>query len=287
MHLMIQLLILMRPKQWVKSLFCILPVFFTGKMFSSDLKLVILSVCVMSLASSCAYIYNDLSNIDQDKAHHSKKHRPLANGEVSKYQAVLLLFFLISVVVALISVTEIRGELLMGIAVYFIIQFFYTKFIRGVAYLDVILVSLGFMVRLYLGGIAAQSSVSLWLYSSVYFLALNIFIYKRLDEYSKMKEYSSLTRTIWSENALKNYRILSYLSFGLLMGVYMLYVRIEKNNIYGWLTVLVSLLILIRYVMASVITIDKERPYSVLYKDKIIIICSVIWILLHFKILYT
>src|ERR1700674_797904 len=90
-----------RPKQWIKNFFVFAPLLFSRHVF--DLPYLIASVeafFIFSLASSAVYIINDIMDVESDRAHPKKKYRPIASGEVSVKQGMILLLLLIGIVIA-------------------------------------------------------------------------------------------------------------------------------------------------------------------------------------------
>src|SRR5690348_15383934 len=84
MNRVTDLILLLRPKQWVKNLFLYIPLFFAGKFFliHKDLQL-LAGFIAFSLVAGSIYILNDYRDIEADKLHPSKSKRPLASGRVS------------------------------------------------------------------------------------------------------------------------------------------------------------------------------------------------------------
>lgn len=84
------LVALLRPKQWIKNGFVFAPLLFSGQYFhSNSVYLSIICFVIFCIASSSAYIFNDLCDVDMDRLHPVKsKKRPLASGEVKKREAV-------------------------------------------------------------------------------------------------------------------------------------------------------------------------------------------------------
>ena len=99
----ILLLQLMRVKQWVKNMFVIVPVFFSGTFATQNIIEVIISFTAFSLLTSAIYILNDWCDIESDKQHAKKKSRPLASGAVST-NAALFLFITLLTTLAVICV---------------------------------------------------------------------------------------------------------------------------------------------------------------------------------------
>ena len=84
---------LLRPKQWIKNVFVLAPLIFTGQFTDSAVLVISLQAFLLfCVASSVTYIINDYRDIESDRKHPEKKlKRPLASGEVSKSQALVLL----------------------------------------------------------------------------------------------------------------------------------------------------------------------------------------------------
>ena len=95
-------LTLMRPHQYVKNLFVFLPMFFGLKMLEPGLWLSTLEAFVAFCATASAvYILNDYRDIEDDRRHPEKRHRPLAAGTVSVRNAFTLMGLLLMIGFAL------------------------------------------------------------------------------------------------------------------------------------------------------------------------------------------
>ncbi len=82
---------LLRPQQWLKNLFVLAPLFFSGHLFELDrLFPCLLGMIAFSLNASSVYIFNDYRDMDKDKLHPAKRFRPLAAGSVPKNNALIL-----------------------------------------------------------------------------------------------------------------------------------------------------------------------------------------------------
>ena len=121
---------LLRPQQYYKNLLVFLGIIFSGELFKLDLYIpLVLGFFVISFISSINFIINDWRDIDADKAHPEKKFRPLASGEVSKIEAVLIICLLILVSVLLIIVLPASSNfkflfVLILLAIFFTSQFY-------------------------------------------------------------------------------------------------------------------------------------------------------------------
>ena len=82
-------LILMRPRQWVKNVLVVAGPLFGSRLFEpAVLGRTLLAFGAMCLVSSGAYVYNDLRDADRDRAHPHKSRRPVAGGVVSERTAM-------------------------------------------------------------------------------------------------------------------------------------------------------------------------------------------------------
>ena len=92
---------LTRPKQWIKNFFVFIPMFFGGELFDThSMWLTALTFLAFSLVASSIYCYNDIVDVDADRSHPVKCHRPIASGAISirmGYTLMVLTFVLVYV----------------------------------------------------------------------------------------------------------------------------------------------------------------------------------------------
>ena len=87
------IIVLLRPEQYIKNLFVFAPLFFSFKFNIINVSNSLLAFILFSLVASSAYIFNDLIDIDDDRNHPIKKLRPLADKKISFTSAKILIFF--------------------------------------------------------------------------------------------------------------------------------------------------------------------------------------------------
>lgn len=180
----LKLIELMRPKQWIKNLFCFAAILFAGKL--TDLNLLLINIIAFFAfcgISSCVYIVNDISDIESDRIHKKKRFRPLASGDVSINEAkiLLLLLFVATVILSL----QLNWGFQIVILFYFIINLFYSLKVKNVVLLDVFFISIGFMLRVISGAFAIDVSISNWMIITTIFISLFLAISKRRAELSQ------------------------------------------------------------------------------------------------------
>jgi decaprenyl-phosphate phosphoribosyltransferase len=172
---------LMRPRQWVKNGFVLAPLVFTGRILQPEaVSAALVAMLLFCLASSLAYIVNDLNDIEADRRHPSKRdQRPLASGEISPFQARLLLVVL---VLALLSAYSLAAPVLHIIALYLVINLAYSFKLKHVPVVDIFSISTGFVLRVYAGAVALSVPVSGWMFITTFSLALFLASIKRRQE---------------------------------------------------------------------------------------------------------
>ena len=147
----------------------------------------ILAAVSFSLASSGCYVFNDLMDVESDRAHPRKRRRPIASGAVSERQgkvfAVLLLIGAALALVPLLGSARWVG-LLVGLHVLNVL--FYSVRLKHIVILDVMVLSIGFVLRMLGGCAAADVAPSTWLLNSTLFLSMFLAFGKRLGERRSM-----------------------------------------------------------------------------------------------------
>jgi len=181
----------MRLHQWTKGIFVLIGPLFAladGKlqdMPRSELALATgLTFLGFCLAASGCYIFNDLADVERDRAHPRKKNRPLASGQVgapiAKVFGVGLL--LVSLGCALGVPAGLKGWVLGLILLYILNVMAYSAGLKHIVIVDVLSLSSGFVIRV-LGGCAAVGiTPSTWLLNATLFLSMFLAFGKRLGE---------------------------------------------------------------------------------------------------------
>lgn len=171
----------MRPHQWVKNLFVIAPLVFAQELTNVHAALRALAgFAVFSIVASAVYVLNDLLDVEADRHHPTKKLRPIPSGVVSIPAARVLLTALL--VVGALGGFALGLAFLGTIAAYFAKDLGYSFGLKKVAYLDVLLIALGFELRVLAGAFAAEVPASEYLLIVTFFFAMFLGLGKRLHE---------------------------------------------------------------------------------------------------------
>jgi 4-hydroxybenzoate polyprenyltransferase len=188
----------LRPKQWTKNGLVFAALLFAheyGQRLALERALLAFA-CFCALASS-VYLLNDLRDIEEDRNHPRKRHRPLAAGLISPATAVITALILAAL--ALIGFFRLNLDSGLIAVSYLTIQILYNLELKQVVILDVLAVSAGFVLRAAVGATAIDVVISPWLLICTIFLALFLALSKRRQEIGVMGGEASSTRPILSE----------------------------------------------------------------------------------------
>jgi len=188
----------MRLPQWPKNAFVLAPLVFGGVLLEPDAVLrALLAFAVFCCASSAVYLVNDIRDREADRLHPLKCQRPLAAGTLRVSTASAAAFGL--VLLAAAGGYRLGAEFCWVVAVYLVLNLFYTLGLKNVVILDVLIVSLGFVLRVLAGGAAIQVDISRWLTLCTIFVALFLVLSKRRHEILLLADDASLQRSVLRE----------------------------------------------------------------------------------------
>ena len=175
------LVLSLRPSQWAKNLFVLAPVVFAhGLRAPRTLGHGLLAFAAFCAASSALYLLNDVRDREEDRNHPLKRFRPIAAGELSVGAAVTVAATL--VVAAAGAAVVLGAEFAVVLGVYLVLILLYTLGLKRVVILDVMIIGLGFVLRVLGGAAAVDVEVSRWLLLCTIFLALFLAFSKRRHE---------------------------------------------------------------------------------------------------------
>lgn len=184
---------LMRPKDWVKNFFVLVPVlfWFNSPLNQDQLSLaLVLSNTLITLVGFCllasaVYSINDALDAEKDRSHPLKSRRPVASGAITASSAIL--FGCILGCGALVLGSLAGTGVFVVFLLYVLVQVFYNLAGKYLVLVDVVTISLGFVLRAAAGAFAVQIQLSIWLVLCVFFLCLYLGFVKRLCDLSSAR----------------------------------------------------------------------------------------------------
>ncbi len=184
----------MRPRQWTKNGFLFAALVFDRQFFIlPSLTRTILGAILFSFLASAVYLFNDLADIEADRAHPVKRLRPIPAGDlpvsVARWAMVAL------AAIALLGGWALSPTFALTEAVYFLLMLLYSRFLKHIPILDVMVIAAGFVLRVYAGVSLIQvERFSPWLYIITTLFALYLGFGKRRAELAALPENASQHR---------------------------------------------------------------------------------------------
>jgi 4-hydroxybenzoate polyprenyltransferase len=188
----------MRPRQWTKNLLVFAALIFSQNL--SNLPMVsdaTIAFIIFCLLSGSVYTLNDLLDVKQDRTHPKKSQRPLASGKLQPPIAIVSgsILVLLSLANAFWLNTNF-GFIALG---YFILQIAYSTALKHIVILDVLAVSIGFVLRAIAGAEVINVPISSWLLVCTILLALFLSLGKRRHEIILLEDNAADHRKILFE----------------------------------------------------------------------------------------
>jgi len=188
----------------VKNVFVAAPLVFSRNLeHTSYLWREAIAVLAFCLLSGAVYCFNDVRDIEADKLHPTKKHRPIASGQLSKNAALTATGVL--AVVSLGGCLALRWELALWAALYFAQNIAYSVKLKHVAFIDVLLIASGFLLRLLAGAAAIDVPASGWVLACTGLVAVFFALGKRAHELAWAERSGKATTA--TRAALAGYRL--------------------------------------------------------------------------------
>lgn len=281
---------LIRVRQWVKNLFLFIPSFFAGHLFKTEeLLMVGIGALAFSLVASGVYVINDYRDRFVDRLHPTKKLRPIASGEIGTISAWMMIVVLIS------SGLSIAATLNMAffyiLLTYFVMNLAYSFGLKNIPIVDLFIVSLGFLLRVYSGGVIADLPITHWLSIMILLLALFLIIAKRRDDILiNAKNGCVIRKSTQSYNLDFINSCITLLSAVVLVAYIMYTVSPEVterfDSDYLFVTTIFVIAGVMRYLQIIFVENKSGSPSRIFVKDKFILITIAGWILSFYLIIY-
>ena len=286
-------LLLIRPQQWIKNGFVLIPMFFGGRLLNVDDAIAsVVTFFAFSFVASAIYCFNDIIDVEADRRHPIKCHRPIASGAVSVPTAYALMVILTLLSALLLFFLPQRaGETAGIVAFYFLLNMVYCLWLKRHAIIDVCTVAFGFVLRILAGGMACEVAVSNWLVLMTFLLALFLSFAKRRDDVLRMNETGEPPRrnTIRYNLTFVNQAIT--VTGTVTLVCYIMYtvspeVVSRFHAPYLYLTSIFVLVGLLRYMQLTVVDEVSGDPTKILLRDRFTQSIVVAWIMSFLLIIY-
>jgi decaprenyl-phosphate phosphoribosyltransferase len=281
-------LLLLRPHQWIKNLFIFASLFFTFAYSLDKFLTVAAGFILFSLASSSVYIINDYHDIEDDRKHPVNKFRPLAAGLVSKRSAIFIaVIFLAASLAGAMAISMTFLYIIIG---YVVLNMAYTFKLKYVPVIDITIISIGFIIRVYAGSSLINVETSMWIVLVTFMLALFLALAKRREELN-MSISMKNSINIASGYNIEVINAAMVLMAGVTIVAYIMYTvspevmsRVGSNKIY--LTVIFVIIGFLRYIRIIFVNKESGNPTDVIITDRFLQLVIIAWLVSFWALHY-
>lgn len=211
----------MRPLEWIKNVFVFAPIFFSGEAEQVDkIVLVGLVFLAFSAMSSAVYIFNDVRDREFDRTHPAKRERPIASGALPLRMAIAWACLLAVCSMALVHAFP---PVLAVVLAYGGMNILYSLKLKHIVILDVFTIAVGFVLRVFAGGLIIQVEPSSWLIMATFLLSLFLGLAKRRHELLLMKHIANAHRPVLEQYTIPLVDILTAVVTPVTLITYILY----------------------------------------------------------------
>ena len=279
----------MRPRQWTKNVFIFAALVFDKQLLIVDSFLRTLAgFALFCLISSCVYIFNDLADVEADRQHPEKKNRPIASGKLPVSIAWTAGIIFVAVALGLSYLLSLTFCLV--VAAYFILNLAYSNSLKHIPILDVLIISVGFVLRVGAGvTLIAVERFSPWLYIVMFLLSLFLGFGKRRAELALLAHGAGSHRKVLDGYTLPLLDQYIMIVSGTTIVAYSLYTFSAPNvpeNHSMMLTIPFMVYAIFRYLYLIEVKHEGGTPEEVLLSDRPFQAAMLLWAVTVIVIFY-
>ena len=267
-----------RPRQWVKNVLVLAAPIAGGIAFQplvvAQMLVVFVAFCV---ASSGIYLVNDALDVESDRAHATKRRRPIASGELSLRTAWTAAAVLLPA--ALMLSALLNWQTAMIVAIYEAVQLWYCLGMKNEPVIELVSVASGFLLRAIVGGAATQVLLSEWFLIAAGFGSLFMAAGKRYAEKRMVLETKVAIRPVLERYTDTYLRFVWTLSAGVLVTTYSLWafaLRQISSNEWSVVSIVPFVMALLRYAV-DVDSGAAGEPEEIVLHDRLLLMLGGIW----------
>ncbi|MCD6582406.1 MAG: UbiA prenyltransferase family protein [Desulfuromusa sp.] len=242
-----------------------------------------------SLVASGIYILNDYCDIEDDRQHPEKKDRPLASGVFSKSRAAIIMSVLLAM--GFVLMASLSGEGVGILTAYVVMNIAYSFYFKHIAILDVVIIAVGFVLRLFVGSAVTGIPLSMWIVIMTFLLALFMALAKRRDDVLIYLDTGRKMRNVVDGYNLQFLDTAMGIMASVVIVAYVIYttsteVVARVHSEYLYLTALFVIIGIMRYLQIAFVVKDSGSPTRIVLKDRFMQLTILGWGLTFVWILY-
>lgn len=270
----------MRPRQWVKNVLVLAAPFAAGDLLRPGIGLQLaVAFVAFSLAASGIYLVNDAKDVEADRAHPTKRHRPIAAGIVPPGLAIAVAVVLLLAAVAISLVASV--QLVVVLAVYVVVQLSYCFWLKHQPVLDICIVASGFLLRAIAGGAATSIGLSQWFLLVAGFGSLFMVAGKRYAEMMLAERTGAKIRKSLESYSASYLRFVWGLSATVLITTYSLWAfeirETQHNPIWSAISIVPFVVAVLRYAV-DVDNGNGGEPEEIALGDRVLQVLALAWL---------
>lgn len=282
-----------RPQQWIKNVFVFVPLFFGGSLLdTTDIIAAVTAAMAFCFISSSIYCLNDIIDVEDDRRHPTKCHRPIAAGKISVAQAYVMMALMVALSFGSVAML---GEYAVGVGavvgLYLLMNVAYCLVLKRYAILDVCTIAFGFVLRLFAGGIATGIGLSNWIVLMTFLLTLFLSFAKRRDDVLKMNQTGHAPRKNTSRYNLDFINQAITITATVTLVCYVMYTvspEVEQRigTRYLYLTTVFVIIGILRYLQLTLVDNKSGDPTKAMLHDRVLQAVVLLWFLAFLLIIY-
>ena len=288
---------ILRPHQWVKNCFVLLPLFFNGGFLDVPLLLSAMTMTIaFCFAASGIYCLNDICDVEADRLHPKKCLRPVACGAVSKRSAFVLMTLCMVASISLVCLFPWQVEVdithLLGIILlYLLMNIAYCVRLKQIAIVDVFIIAAGYVLRIIAGAMATGVFLSYWMVLMTFLLALFLAFSKRRDDVVMYEETNIKARNSIARYNLPFMNQVIGILASITMVCYIMYtvspeVTSRFHSPFLYVTSAFVLAGIIRYLQITIVDMKSGSPTKVLLEDRFVQATVLGWLIAFIILIY-
>jgi len=281
---------LLRITQWSKNFFIFLPLFFAMHLQESErffkVSLAFIGFCLMA---SAVYIFNDLYDLAEDSQHPKKKHRPLPAGRITRGSAIGLMAFLLALGLPIAYGLSLKMFYLC--LFYIALNIAYSVKLKHVPILDIMVIAVGFVIRIFVGGVVGDVPIYMWIIIMTFLLALFMALGKRRDDMLIYMETNHNPRKSIDGYNLRFIDASMMIMAAVVLVAYLMYTvspeiiaKFKTDKLY--ITSLFVLMGVMRYLQITLVEKNSGCPTTIFIEDLFIQLSVVGWIISFALLVY-
>jgi 4-hydroxybenzoate polyprenyltransferase len=285
----------LRVRQWVKNVFIFAPMIFSMNFRQLEyVKNSTIAFILFSLITGTIYIFNDCIDRKYDRFHPKKKYRPIASGRLRVGHALAGALGVMAV--ALFLIFRLNRTFFLIAVIYIVLNILYSFYLKKIVILDVMIIAIGFVMRILIGGVINNIELSTWILIVTFLLSIFLGLIKRRQELVKLNAVDQQAETGQTRRTLKKYNLslldqLISITTATTLISYIMYVvnpdiqsKFHTRNLF--LTIPFVVFGIFRYLYLTYTKDKGESPEEIIFSDLPFSLNIVLWVIVFVFLIY-